>query len=147
MAQALQWQIDIPGLSQMLFSAGAHGLKQLALAGVDPHTIGCMLMIAEYTPSSQDFRTKLSKTREQQRSDRVWLYKLVEIGAGTNFLADQMLRTRAGENVIALLAAVATVMDEQSCTAVLLALFEAAKVSMDNTPGITQLQNIRNSLV
>ncbi|KAL3475478.1 hypothetical protein BJX99DRAFT_259421 [Aspergillus californicus] len=119
----------------------------MALAGVDPHTIGCMLMIAEYTPASQDFRTKLSKFREQQRLDRVWLYKLVEIGACTNFLADQMLKTRAGENVIALMAAVATVMDEQNCTAVLLALFEAAKASLDNTPGITQLQNIRSSLV
>ncbi|KAL4997878.1 hypothetical protein BDV10DRAFT_201550 [Aspergillus recurvatus] len=146
MAEAPQWQIDIPSLSQLVFSAGAHGLKQLALAGVDPHTIGCMLMIAEYTPASQDFRTKLNKARQQQRMDRVWLYKLVEIGACTNFLADQMLKTRAGENVVALMAAVATVMDEQSCTAVLLSLFEAAKVPLDNTPGIMQLQNIRSCL-
>ncbi|RDW90059.1 uncharacterized protein DSM5745_01834 [Aspergillus mulundensis] len=146
MADAPQWQIDITGLSQLIFSAGAHGLKQLALAGVDPHTIGCMLMIAEYTPASQDFRTKLSKARQQQRMDRLWLHKLVEIGASTNFLADQMLKTRAGENVVALMAAVATVMDEQNCTAVLLSLFEAAKASLDNTPGILQLQNIRKCL-
>ncbi|KAL3431840.1 hypothetical protein BDV09DRAFT_175532 [Aspergillus tetrazonus] len=105
-----------------------------------------MLMIAEYTPASQDFRTKLNKARQQQRVDRVWLYKLVEIGACTNFLADQMLKTRAGENVLALMAAVATVMDEQSCTAVLLSLFEAANVSLDNTPGIMQLQKIRSCL-
>ncbi|KAL4740504.1 hypothetical protein BDV11DRAFT_214350 [Aspergillus similis] len=146
MAEVPQWQIDIPSLSQLVFSAGAHGLKQLALAGVEPHTIGCMLMIAEYTPASQDFRTKLNKARQQQRVDRVWLYKLVEIGACTNFIADQMLKTRAGENVLALIAAVATVMDEQSCTAVLLSLFEAAKVSLDNTPGIMQLQRIRSCL-
>ncbi|KAL4909750.1 hypothetical protein BDW74DRAFT_143656 [Aspergillus multicolor] len=146
MADAPQWQIDITGLSQLIFSAGAHGLKQLALAGVDPHTIGCMLMIAEYTPASQDFRTKLSKARQQQRMDRLWLHKLVEIGASTNFLADQMLKTRAGENVVALMAAVASVMDEQNCTAVLLSLFEAAKASLDNTPGILQLQNIRKCL-
>ncbi|KAL4917858.1 hypothetical protein BDW62DRAFT_182970, partial [Aspergillus aurantiobrunneus] len=147
MAQPPQWQIDIPGLTQLVFSAGAHGLKQLALAGVDPHTIGCMLMIAEYTPASQAFRTKLSQAREQQRQDRIWLYKLVEIGTCTNFLADQMLKTRAGENVVALMSAVATVMDDQCCTAVLLALFEAANVSLDNTPGIAQLRNIRSSLV
>lgn len=146
MAEAMQWQIDIPSLSQLVFSAGAHGLKQLALAGVEPHTIGCMLMIAEYTPASQDFRTELNKARQQQRMDRVWLYKLVEIGACTNFIADQMLKTRAGENVLALIAAVATVMDEQSCTAVLLSLFEAANVSLDNTPGIMQLQRIRSCL-
>ena len=29
------WQVDIPGLSQLVLSAGAQGLKQLALAGVD----------------------------------------------------------------------------------------------------------------
>ncbi|KAL4751109.1 hypothetical protein BDW72DRAFT_212906 [Aspergillus terricola var. indicus] len=146
MAEAPQWQIDIPSLSQLVFSAGVHGLKQLALAGVEPHTIGCMLMIAEYTPASQDFRSKLNKARQQQHVDRVWLYKLVEIGACTNFLADQILKTRAGENVLALMAAIATVMDEQSCTAVLLSLFEAAKVSLNNTPGIMQLQRIRSCL-
>ncbi|KAJ5743683.1 hypothetical protein N7533_008553 [Penicillium manginii] len=142
-----QWQIDIPGLSQLVLNVGAYGLKQLALAGVDPHTIGCMLMIAEYTPACPDFRSKLNKTREYQRTERIWLYKMIEIGTSINFLADQMLKTRAGENVVALLSAVAPFMDEKSCVTVLLSLFEAAKVSLDNTPGLTQLQNIRRSLV
>ncbi|KAJ5770983.1 uncharacterized protein N7511_003034 [Penicillium nucicola] len=141
------WQIDIPGLSQLILNAGAYGLKQLALAGVDTHTIGCMLMIAEYTPASPEFRTKLNKTREEQRSEQLWLYKMIEIGASVNFLADQMLKTRAGENVVALMSAIAPVMNEESCIAVLSSLFEAAKVSLDNTPGLTQLQNIRRNLL
>jgi hypothetical protein len=141
------WQIDIPGLSQLILNAGAYGLKQLALAGVDPHAIGCMLMIAEYTPASPDFRTKLNKTREEQRAEQLWLYKMIEIGTSVNFLADQMLKTRAGENVVALMSAMAPVMNEESCVAVLSSLFEAAKVSLDNTPGLTQLQNIRRNLL
>ncbi|KAE8149564.1 hypothetical protein BDV25DRAFT_156073 [Aspergillus avenaceus] len=140
------WQIDIPSLSQLVFSAGAYGLKQLALAGVDPHTIGCMMMISEYTPASQEFRGTLCRAREQQRADRVWIYRVIEVGASTNFLADQMLKTRAGENVIALLSATVSVMDEKACISTLSALFDAAGVSLDNIPGMVQLQNIRTSL-
>lgn len=145
-SSAPQWQVDISGLSQLILNVGAHGLKQLALAGVDIHSIGCMLMIAEFTPASPAFRKKITSARNAQRSERLWLYKVVEIGASTNFLADQLLKTRAGENVLALLAATVPVMDEDTCTAALTALFEGANVSLDNIPGISQLRAIRTDL-
>jgi hypothetical protein len=49
------WQVDIPGLSQLILSAGSYGLKQLACSGVDVHSIGCMLMIAEYVQRLRTF--------------------------------------------------------------------------------------------
>src|SRR5689334_18346492 len=88
------WQVEIPGLSQLILNVGSHGLKQLAMAGVDIHSIGCMLMIAVYTPTSREFRKLLAVAREAQRSERLWFYKTVEFGAAMNFLADQLLKTR-----------------------------------------------------
>lgn len=140
------WQVDIPGLSQLILNVGSHGLKQLAMAGVDIHSIGCMLMIAEFTPASQEFRKKITNARQVQRSERQWLYKVVEIGAATNFLADQLLKTRAGENVLALMAATVPLMNEDMCITALTALFEGAKVSLDNIPGLNQLRAIRTNL-
>lgn len=139
-------QVDLPGLSQLILNVGSHGLKQLAMAGVDIHSIGCMLMIAEYTPASPEFRKKINLARNAQRSERLWLYKVVEIGASTNFLADQLLKTRGGENVLALMAATVPVMDEETCTTALVALFEGAKVSLDNIPGLSQLRSLRTDL-
>ena len=140
------WQVDIPGLSQLILSAGSYGLKQLACSGVDIHSIGCMLMIAEYVPASKEFRSTLNRARESQRSERLWMYKVVEIGTATNFLADQMLKTRAGENVLALMSATVPVMDEESNTSLLASLFESVKVSAENIPGTGQLQNLRKNL-
>jgi hypothetical protein len=142
-----QWQVDIPSLSQLLVSAGSHGLKQLALCGVNIHSIGCMLMIAELTPACQEFRKTLNLARDKQRAERMWMYKVVEIGGATNFLADQMLKTRAGENVLALLSSTIPVMDEETCTSLMSALFDLANVSLDNIPGTKQLQCIRSALV
>ena len=140
------WQVDIPSLSQLILSAGSYGLKQLACSGVDMHSIACMLMIAQYVPASKDFLATLHRSRESQRSDRLWMYKLVEIGTATNFLADQMLKTRAGENVLALMSATVPVMDEESNIILLASLFEIAKVSVENIPGTGQLQNLRKNL-
>jgi hypothetical protein len=56
------------------------------------------------------------------------------------------LKTRAGENVLALLAATVPVMDEETCTTALTALFEDANISLDNIPGINQLRAIRTDL-
>lgn len=140
------WQVDIPSLSQLILSAGSYGLKQLAYSGVDVHSIACMLMIAQYVPASKDFLATLHRSRESQRSDRLWMYKLVEIGTATNFLADQMLKTRAGENVLALMSATVPVMDEESNIILLASLFEDANISVESIPGIGQLQNLRKNL-
>ena len=141
------WQVDIPGLSQLVMNVGVHGLKQLALSGVDIHTVGCMLMVGEMIPASQEFRQELNRRREKQRTERRWLYNLVEIGAGSSFLVDQFLKTRAGENVLALMASIVPLMSESACPAVLGGLFEVAGVSMDHTPGVNQFLKLRDGLL
>ncbi|KAI4221819.1 MAG: hypothetical protein L6R36_006622 [Xanthoria steineri] len=141
------WQVDIPGLSQLIIGAGAHGLKQLALSGVDIHTIGCMLMVGELTPASQSFRNTLNTQRKKQRNERQWLYNLVEIGAASSFLVDQLLKTRAGENVLALLASMIPLMSPDASSATLSILFETAHVPNDHTPGVNQFHKLRTALV
>ncbi|KAK0510094.1 hypothetical protein JMJ35_007488 [Cladonia borealis] len=141
------WQVDVPGLSQLVMNVGVHGLKQLALSGVDIHTVGCMLMVGEMIPASQEFRQELNRRREKQRTERRWLYNLVEIGAGSFFLVDQFLKTRAGENVLALMASIVPLMSESACPAVLGGLFEVAGVSMDHTPGVNQFLKLRDGLL
>lgn len=50
----------------------------------------------------------------------------VQVRTATNFLADQMLKTRAAENVLALMAATVSVMNEESNASLLASLFESA---------------------
>ncbi|KAL8689131.1 MAG: hypothetical protein Q9218_005128 [Villophora microphyllina] len=141
------WQVDIPSLSNLVVSAGAHGLKQLALSGVDIHTLGCMLMVSELTPACQDFRLNLNARREKQRGQRRWLYNLVELGAGSSFLVDHLLKTRAGENVLSLMASIVPLMSPDACIVSLSTLFDTAGVKPDHTPGVSQLHKLRNALV
>jgi hypothetical protein len=141
-----QWQIDIPSLSQLIVNLGASGLKQLAMAGVDVHSVGCLLLIANLTPTTIEYRQELNRIRESQRKDRIWLYKVVEIGAATNFLADQLLKTRAGENVLALLSALLPLLPEREFVAVLLKSFECCSIPAASTPGIGQISRIREAL-
>ncbi|MCJ1404473.1 hypothetical protein MMC11_007699 [Xylographa trunciseda] len=142
-----QMTLDLGGLTQWAASIGSRGLKQLATSGVQLHSLGCMLMIAELTPASTEFRRMVSRERQQQRSERLWYFKVVEVGAASNFLADQLLKTRAGENVVGLLTAIASTMDEASCTTTLSMLFDVASVSLDNTPGIGEFEKIREALL
>ena len=142
-----QLQIDLVGLSSLMMSIGSRGLKQLASSGVAVHSLGCMLMIAEFAPASIEFRMTLNRVREQQRSERAWFFKTVEIGSGSNFLADQLLQTRAGTNVVALLTSIASVMNEDSCSRILSLLFEISGVALDNTPGIGEFGKIREALL
>ena len=141
------WQVDIPSLSRLILGAGAQGLKQLALAGVDIHAVGCMLMIGEYTPASNTFRQSLNRCRQAQRAERIWIYKVVEIGGGHSYLVDKFLNTRAGENVLALMTAIASVMPEQACVTVLSKLFEDCGADAKDVPGLSQLAKIRDALL
>ena len=140
------WQVDLPGLASLVLNLGASGLKRFAEAGVDFHTILCMGEIAEKCAASNEYRRELSVCRQAQRKESQWLYKLVEIGAATNFVADELLKKRAGENVVALMSAVLPVMSESSCDNLLLKLFEACNTPLDKTPGFGQLRSIRKSL-
>ena len=140
------WQVDLPGLASLVLNLGASGLKRFAEAGVDFHTILCMGEIAEKCAASNEYRRELSVCRQAQRTESQWLYKLVEIGAATNFVADELLKKRAGENVVALMSAILPVMPESSCDNLLLKLFEACNTPLDKTPGFGQLRSIRKSL-
>ncbi|MCJ1387642.1 hypothetical protein MMC18_000485 [Xylographa bjoerkii] len=142
-----QMTIDLGGLTQWAASIGSRGLKQLATSGVQLHSLGCMLMIAELIPASNQFRRTVNRERQQQRSERFWYFKAVEVGGASNFLADQLLKTRAGENVVGLLTAITSTMHETSCTTILSLLFDAAGVSLDNTPGIGEFEKIREALL
>ncbi|KAL8665415.1 MAG: hypothetical protein Q9202_002308 [Teloschistes flavicans] len=141
------WQVDIPSLSNLVASAGAHGLKQLALSGVDIHTLGCMLMVSELIPACQDFRLNLNTRREKQRGERRWLFNAVELGAGTSFLVDHLLKTRAGENVLSLMASIVPLLSPEACVVALSSLFDIAGVKPDHTPGVGQLHKLRNAVV
>ena len=141
------WQVDLPGLASLVLNLGASGLKRFAEAGVDFHTILCMGEIAEKCPASNEYRRELSMCRRAQRKESQWLYKLVEIGAATNFVADELLKKRAGENVVALMSAILPVMSETSCDHLLLKLFEVCDTPLDKTPGFGQLRAIRETLV
>ena len=140
------WQVDLPGLASLVLNLGASGLKRFAEAGVDFHTILCMGEIAEKCPASNEYRRELSVCRRAQRKESQWLYKLVEIGAATNFVADELLKKRAGENVVALMSAILPVMSETSCDHLLLKLFEICDTPLDKTPGFGQLRAVRETL-
>jgi hypothetical protein len=143
-SRPVSWQVDIPGLANLVARAGAEGLKQLALAGVDIHTIGCMLALGELTPASIEFRTRMQKQRREQQSQSWWLHAIVEYGAGTNFVVDELIKTRAGENVLALLTAIIPVL-EDGAIEVLNMLFEKMNAPMHSTPSIGQLEAIRST--
>jgi len=141
------WQVDLPGLASLVLNLGTAGLKRFAEAGVDFHTILCMGEIAEQCPASNEYRRELSECGQKQRKQSQWLYKVVEIGAATNFVADELLKRRAGENVVALMSALLPVMSESSCDDLLLKLFEASATPLDKTPGYGQLRCIRETLL
>lgn len=97
-------QVDIPSLGQLIVGLGSAGLKHLASSGVGIHTISCMLHIAEVVLTCAEFRKELNTVRTKQRKKQFWLLKAIEFGTATNFPADLLLKTRAGENVVALIA-------------------------------------------
>ncbi|KAL3963131.1 hypothetical protein ACCO45_000135 [Purpureocillium lilacinum] len=142
--QGAQWQIDIPSLSQMLLRIGADGLKRIQMSGVDLHTIGCLLALGEVSPASATFRKKLLSYRRIQRSRKWFLNAIIEYGSGTNTVVDQLLKTRSGENILSLVVAITSVLDE-AATDVLMNVFELLHTPYDSVPGITQVQRVRST--
>ncbi len=65
----VSWQADIPGLASLALTMGRSGLKKLAQAGVDFHTIVCFSEIAEKCPASIEYRIEISECREAQRRE------------------------------------------------------------------------------
>lgn len=146
-AGGVGWQVDLPSLSSLVLKLSSAGLKRFAQAGVDFHTILCMGEITEKCPASNSYRRELSECRQAQRKQSKLLYTLVEIGAATNFVADELLKKRAGENIVALMSCAITVMSESSCDNMLLKLFEACTTPMERTPGFGQLRAFCTTLL
>ncbi|KAL8713582.1 MAG: hypothetical protein Q9220_002444 [cf. Caloplaca sp. 1 TL-2023] len=146
MSSGVGWQVDLPGLSSLVLNAGAAGLKKFAQAGVDVHTLLCMGEIAETCPASPEYRKEINTCRQQQRRQSIWLFKVVEIGTASNFIADELLKKRAGENVVALMSTVIPILPEHDCDSFLLQLFESSRIDADKTPGFGQLQAFRDAL-
>ena len=143
----VQLQADLPGLSSILLNMGAAGLKKLAQAGVDVHTLLCMDEIAEVCPASLEYRKEMYACRQQQRKQSIWLYKVVEIGTASNFIADELLKRRAGENVVALMSVFLPILKEDDCDSFILGLFESCHVDVDKTPGLAQLVTFRDAIL
>lgn len=139
----VSWQVDIPNLANLLVRIGAEGLKKLQSCGLDIHTVGCLLALGEITPASVTFRTELQRARQDERSQRWWFYNVVEYGSGTNFAVDVLLKTRAGENVLALLSAIVSVLEDEAAE-VLSLLFEKLNMPPHSTPSISQLESLRS---
>ncbi|KAL8992695.1 MAG: hypothetical protein Q9188_007522, partial [Gyalolechia gomerana] len=147
MSSPVGWQVDLPGLSSLVMSMGAAGLKKIAQAGVDIHTLLCMGEIAEICPASLEYRREINNCRQKQRKQSIWIYKFVEIGTASNFIADELLKKRAGENIVALMSTVLPILSEDDCDSFILRLFEASKIHADKTPGLGQLQSFRDAIL
>lgn len=65
-----------------------------------------MLMIAELCPASTDCRLQLARRCDEQLKQSFWLCKIVELVGRQIFVVDQLLKTRAVENVLSLLSAI-----------------------------------------
>ncbi|KAI4261171.1 MAG: hypothetical protein L6R42_003626 [Xanthoria sp. 1 TBL-2021] len=139
-------QVDLPGLSSLVFNLGAAGLKKYAQAGVHAHTLLCMGEIAETCPACPVYRREINDCRQQQRKQSILLYKFVEIGTASNFIADELLKNRAGENILALMSTILPILSEDDCDMFILRLFEACGVDAAKTPGFGQLQAFRGAV-
>ncbi|KAL9007413.1 MAG: hypothetical protein Q9173_007311, partial [Seirophora scorigena] len=132
---AVGFRFDLPALTSMVLNLGAAGLKNFAQAGVDAQTLVCMGEIAGVSPASSGYRVEMSVCRQQQRKQSIWLYKLVEIGTVSNFLIDELLRTKSSS--------ILPVLPEDACDLFFLELFENATVNPDKTLEFDQLRAFR----
>ncbi|KAL8935430.1 MAG: hypothetical protein Q9211_004705 [Gyalolechia sp. 1 TL-2023] len=146
MTSAVGWQVDLPGLSSLVLNIGAAGLKKIAQAGVDIHTLLYMGEIAELCPASLEYRREINNCRQKQRKQSFWIYKVVEIGTASNFIADELLKKRAGENIVALMSTILPILTEDDCDSFILRLFETSKIHADKTPGLGQLQSFCDAI-
>lgn len=126
---------------------GAAGLKKIAQARVDIHTLLCMGEIAELCPASLEYRKQINNCRQKQRKQSIWFHKVVEIGTATNFIPDELLKKRAGENIIALMSTILPMLSEDDCDCLVLRLFEFLNIHADKTPGLGQLQCFRDAIL
>lgn len=142
-SSGVSWSVNIPQLADLVLRFGAEGLKRLQLSGIDIHTIGCILQLGEITPASVEYRSRLQATREMQRAKTWWINNALQYGCGVNFVVDELLKTRAGENVLALMTATSSIL-EGSDIEFLNLLYNKYDPGMQNTPSTAQLERLRS---
>lgn len=106
-----------------------------------------MLSIAEVCPASMQCRMRLNQKRNDQRRQSVWLYKVVEVGAGTNFIVDQLLQTRAGENIVAMMSGLAPLLPKSAFNTATLYVFQKRDAPSNSIPGLAQLEKFRDTIL
>jgi hypothetical protein len=136
------WQVDIPNLVSILTAIGLVGLKKLQLSGIHLNTIGYLVKLGEITPCSFEFREQLHEARKNQRTN-YWFHAVIEYGTGNNFVIDELLRTRSGENSLALLTSLVSSLDSMALE-VLTILFQKMFPSHENAPGLDELRRVRS---
>lgn len=109
--------------------------------------MGCPLMLGELSPVCLEVRKRLNACRKEQRKSRKVIYKSLEIGIATNFLVDELLEHRLGENVLALLTAVIPVLSENCYTGTLSMMCSTSTINEDSKRGTGQLQRVRGALL
>ncbi|KAL8684292.1 MAG: hypothetical protein Q9224_006458, partial [Gallowayella concinna] len=90
---------------------------------------------------------QLNQCRQQQRKQSIWLYKIVEIGTASNFISDELLKRRAGENIVALMSTVLPLLNDEDSDMFVSQLFESCNVSADKTPGFGQINAFCDTLL
>ncbi len=105
------------------------------------------MSIADFCPASEFCQAQLTRLRQEQRSKLLRLYDAVEIGPATNYVADLLLQYGTGKNALALLTSIFPVMSKAASNAAITFLFRKAGVPPDYTPGVGQLERLREALM
>lgn len=103
-------------------------------------------MITEYVPAGQDFSGHTESCARKPKIGPTLDVQRIETGIATNVIADQLLKARTRENVLALMSATVPMVDEDSNTSMLASLFQIANVLREDKPGIAKLQNMKKEL-
>jgi hypothetical protein len=85
----------------------------------------------------------MHQNRVAQMNQSWLIHGLVEFGAGVNFVVDEFLKTRAGENVLVMLTSTISILPETATIEILTKLFEEIHAPPHGTPSYGQLQAAR----
>ncbi|KAF2420763.1 hypothetical protein EJ08DRAFT_529160 [Tothia fuscella] len=145
-ARGVSWQIDIPTLTQVIVGLGAAGLKQLAACGIDIHSLGSLLAIAELTQTSDKYRLVLEACKERHTTSK-WVYKAFEFAGASNFFVGTLFKDARGVNILALLSTIVPFFDQHEFEAIVIGLCNERHIPIDSQPGLGELSKIREALL
>jgi hypothetical protein len=140
-ASGPQWQIDIPTLAQVLTNFGIAGLKQLALTGIDVHSLICLHALSGVTQTSFEYRNVL-ETCKAKHLKTTWIHKALEISGASNYFVGILFKDSRGVNIIALLSTLIPFLSSADFENVFLGLFTEMRVQDDHIPGFGETSKI-----